>query len=305
MGNKLKLWIKAVRAPFFTATASSAVLGAVIAWHHTGSMNWGYFLLTILGAILLNTGTNLANDYFDHTSSLDEKNENLTPFSGGSRVIQDKLISPKKILYVGIIAFVLAGIIGLYLNFKVAGNVILIIGVIGVLLGYFYTAPPFRLGYIPLGEVVSGFCCGPLIVYGSYYVQAQSLSWRPFGAAVTIGILVSLILFINEFPDHDADKRVNKKTLIVVMGKEKAIKVYYLLLGLVYVVVVLGVILRNIPVFSLIVFITLPLVFKAIKVARSNYDKIQELIPANAATIGLHLIVAVLLIGSYILDRLI
>lgn len=303
--QRLKIWLKAIRAPFFTATVLSGILGSIIAWHESGSFNWGYFWLTMLGIVFLNTGTNLINDYFDHTSNLDETNKNPTQFSGGSRVIQNNLINPGKIFWVGVIAFALASIIGLYLNYKTSGNMILVIGIVGVFLGYFYTASPLRIGYTPLGEMVTGFCCGPLIIYGSYYVQTQNLSWRPLLASIPIGILVLLILFINEFQDCEADKAIGKRTLVVILGKRKAIKVYYALLGFVYLLVIGGVFTKIFPYFALITLITFPLCLKAIKVAKSNYDKIYELLPANAATIGLHLTIGLLLSGSYILERLV
>lgn len=305
MIQELKVWIKAIRAPFFTATLASGVLGAIIAWHDSGNFNWGYFCVTLLGVILLNAGTNLVNDYFDHTSNLDEINKNPTPFSGGSRVIQDNLLGPKQLLYGGIVSFALACVIGLYLNYRTPGNVLLIIGITGVFLGYFYTAHPLRLGYTPLGEAITGFGCGPLIVYGSYYVQAQSLSWKPFWASIPIGILVSLILFINEFPDYEADRAVRKKTLVVILGKRRAIKLYYLLLGGTYLFTCVGVLFKTFPVFALITLLTLPLAYKACKVAMKNFDRISELLPANAATIALHLTFGLLLAGGYILDNLV
>lgn len=303
--QRLKVWIKAIRAPFFTATLSSGILGAIIAWHDSGDFHWGYFFLTLSGVLLLNTGTNLINDYFDHTSHLDEINKHPTPFSGGSRVIQDKLLSPENVFYGGLLSFASAGIIGLYLNYRTSGNVILWIGITGIFLGYFYTAEPLRLGYTPLGEIITGLGCGPLIVYGSYYVQAQTLSWQPFLASIPIGILVGLILFINEFPDYEADKAVGKKTLVVILGKRRASKLYYLVLGGTYLLTCLGVLFKAFPLFALIALLTFPLAYKACKVAMKHFDKVFELLPANAATIALHLTFALLFATGYVLDNLV
>ena len=96
--NYLKIWSKALRAPFFTATIIPVALGSVVAWHDTDIFMWVRFIITMLGALLIHAGTNLANDYFDHLSGCDEANSTPTPFSGGSRVIQDGLIAPKKII---------------------------------------------------------------------------------------------------------------------------------------------------------------------------------------------------------------
>jgi len=302
--KNLGLWLKAIRAPFFTATVTSGIVGAVCAWHNTGNFNWVYFFLTLLGIVLLNTGTNLINDYFDHTSNLDEIIPNPTKFSGGSRVIQEKLINPKKIFLAGLFSFILASLIGLYLNWQLKGNVILIIGMIGVFLGYFYTAEPLRIGYTPLAEIVAGFCCGFLIIFGSYYVQAQILNFEVFWISIPMGLLVFLILLINEFLDYDADKVVNKKTLVVVLGKEKASSIYCFLLFFIYLIIIFGIIFKIFPFFALMTLITIPLAFRAIKIARKNCKKIQELLPANADTIRLHLFFGLLLSVGYLLDRL-
>ena len=306
MKNKILLCLKAVRAPFYTATLISGILGGILAWHDTNNFIWSYFLLTLLGIILMHTGINLSNDYFDHTSNLDEINATPTPFSGGSRVIQDKLIQPKKILLVFVISFVLAIIIGLYLNYKTQGNVILYIGIIGLFFGFFYTASPLRLGYYSLlGELIAGILCGPLIVLGTYYVQVQTLSWKPILASIPIGILVSLILYINEFPDYAADKKIGKKNIVILLGKQKAIKLFFIILGMVYLLIIAGVIIKIFSFFVLITFITFPIYLKIINIGGDNYNKINELLPVNAATIKLHLIIGSLISISYVLDRLI
>jgi len=301
---RLRLWLKAIRAPFFTATVTSGILGSVCAWRDTGSFNRFYFFLTVLGIIAVNAGTNLINDYFDHTSGLDEKNVNYNRFTGGSRVIQDGRLIPRKIFTAGIICFCLAVLIGLYLNRELDGNVILFIGIAGIFFGYFYTAEPLRIGYTPLGEMVTGLCCGPLIILGSYYVQAQVLSFPVFWISVPVGILVALILLINEFPDYYADRTVNKKTLVVLLGRKKAFGVYRFFFFLSYLMVIAGVLLGLIPVFTLSVLITLPLALKTVRMAGENCNEIIKLLPANEMTIKIHLFFGFLLIISYTVNRL-
>ena len=100
----------------------------------------------------MHAGTNLANDYFDYIAGCDEANPTPTPFSGGSRVIQNGQILPKKILYASLISFALGSAIGLYLNYVCGKNIILILGAIGVFLGFFYSARPFKIGYGGFGD---------------------------------------------------------------------------------------------------------------------------------------------------------
>ena len=302
--NKIKLWAKAVRAPFFTASVVSVILGAVIAWNITNEFHLLNFVLTTIGVILVHAGTNLINDYFDHRSNLDEINVNHTPFSGGSRVIQENEITPNAMLNAGLGAFIIAAIIGFYLNSITTGNVILYIGIIGFFIGYFYTAKPLKLGYTALGELITIIACGPLIVYGSYYVFAQSHAIQPLFASIPIGILVGLILYINEFQDQEADKEVGKKTLVVVLGKTKAIKLFYVFMIFNYLWVLFGIIINLLPLYTIVVLLTLPICFKAITVARENYNMIKELLPANASTIGLHLLFGILFSLGFVLDKI-
>lgn len=299
-----KVWLKAIRIPFFTATIIPIALGSIIAWHDTGSFVWFKFLLAMLGAVLIHMGTNLANDYFDHLEGCDEANLSPTPFSGGSRVIQDGLIPAKKILFVSLCSFIIGASIGLYLNYISGKNIILLLGIIGVFLGFFHNVKPLRIYYGGWGELAVGIGFGPLMVLGSYYVQAQRLPLQVFLISIPIGILIALVLFINEFPDYPADKIVGKKTLVVILGKRNAVVLYHILLVAVYLLIVTFVIFKFLPSISLIVLLTLPLAIKAFRVSKKNFDKIYELLPANASTIGLHSMIGVLLCIGIILDKI-
>ncbi|MFC1713883.1 1,4-dihydroxy-2-naphthoate octaprenyltransferase [Candidatus Poribacteria bacterium] len=303
--RQLLVWLGALRVKFFTATLVPILLGSVVAWHGTGGFNWGYFLLALLGGILIDAGLNLGNDYSDHTSGVDEMNIHHNPFSGGSRAIQDGLLSPAQILWASRICFSLGAAIGLYLDFVLPGHTLLIIGIVGVFLAYFYSAAPVRIGYTGLGELACGLGFGPVMVLGSYYVQTGRLAWQPLWASLPVGILIALVLYINEFPDYEADKRGNKRTLVVIMGKKKAMRLYPVLLLLSYALIIAGVAGRMLPPFALISFLTVPFAFRAIKVARKNFNKIIELLPANAATITIHLALGLLLSVGYLLDKVI
>src|SRR3989339_145725 len=144
--GRLKIWLKAIRAPFLTATIIPIALGAVISWAEVNIFHWGYFWLTLAGGMFIHIGVNLSNDYFDHLSRNDWNNQTPTPFSGGSRVIQNGAIKPYQILLAALISFALGSLIGLYFNHVLAGNVILYIGITGVFLGFFYTGFPLQIG---------------------------------------------------------------------------------------------------------------------------------------------------------------
>ncbi len=301
--TNFKAWLKACRLPFLTATLIPVLFGVVYAWHDTGSLKWSLFFLTFIGVAFIHIGTNLTNDYYDHKSGNDANNQAPTPFSGGSRVIQDGCITPKKILCAALTFFTLGVAIGLYLNSVRQGNIILFLGLAGCAFGFFYTADPIRIGYRGFGELVVGLGFGPIVITGAYYVQAQSLSGRVPLVSIPIAILIALVVYINEFPDYVADKSVNKQTLVVKLGKKKAIVGYYILLCATYVSVLLLMIVGYLPWACLVTFLTLPVVAKIVLVSSKNFDKIEELSPANAGTIGLHLLVGLLLCAGLVLDK--
>ncbi len=300
---RVNLWIKASRASFFSGSIIPVLLGSVLAWYDVSCFLWLNFWLTLIGTVLIHAGTNMANDYFDHIYGCDEANPNPTKFSGGSRMIQNGLIAPKKILYASLITLSIGICIGLYLNFVSGRNIILILGIIGIFLAIFYTANPFKIAYNTLGELAVGIAFGPLIVMGSYYVQAQNLSIREFLVSLPIGILIALILYINEFPDFEGDKKVGKRTLVVLLGKKNAIALYHFSLFFTYLVIILLIAFSFLPYICLIVLISLPISIKAFIVSKRNFDKIYELLPANAYTVKLHSFIGSLLCLGIILDK--
>lgn len=302
---RIKRWAAILRAPFFSASIAPVILGAAVAYHRQSEIHWGRLLLTLLGAMSVHAAANVINDYFDHRSGNDEVNRYPTAFSGGSRMIQNKIITSATGFFIALFLFAVTVAIGLYLNSITAGNTILYIGIIGILLAFFYSAAPLKLAYRGIGEfaIVSAF--GPLIVMGTYYVQVQSLDLIPLLVSIPAGILVGLILFINEFQDMSADGAVNKNTLVVkVKLKRKAFWIYALLLIFVYVWLIAFTLFGMFPVWTLLIIITIPMVYRAIRIVSNHYDQIEELLPANALTIGIHLLVSLLVAVGFILDAI-
>ncbi|MBN1348043.1 1,4-dihydroxy-2-naphthoate octaprenyltransferase [candidate division KSB1 bacterium] len=303
MRRKILLLLKELRAPFFTAVIVPTILGLAIAINHGLEINWVHFILTLFGVIFLHAGTNIANDYFDHKSGNDEaNNEYARPFTGGSRLIQNNELKPREVLSESLFFYVLGAAIGLYFIFTV-GIGILILGFAGVFIGYFYTAPPFRLVYHGLGELAVGVSCGILVTFGAYYVQAGHFSWEPVTAGIPIGFLIAAVLWINEFQDYHADKSVGKKHWVVRMGRQKAEKIYRVIMFAAYLVIVVASVAGWISIFALIGLVTLPITVKAIKIASREYDNPRQLVGANAATISTHFLTGLLLSLGYMLEH--
>jgi len=293
----------AMRAPFFTASIVPVLLGTAIAWGVAGVFHLGFFLLALVAGVCLQAGTNMANDYYDHLSTDDDINvEYVRPFTGGSRMIQKGLMRPKEVLIEAIILFVVGSLIGLYLVWT-RGLFILVLGLIGVFSGFFYTAPPFRLVNRGIGELVLGLNFGVLMVLGSFYVQSKTLSWEPVVAGLPVSFLIAAVVYINEFQDCAADKAVGKDHLVVRLGKEKAVHGYLVIMSLAYVSVILGAVTQVITPYSLLALVTLPLMIRSYRNVRISYDDSRKLTPSNAATIMIHLLVGLLLCLGYILEK--
>ncbi len=344
---RLKIWTRAVRAPFFTATIVPILLGAIIAWgnlFHAGlenSWNWGIFWLILIGGIFAHAGTNLANDYFDHTSMNDEINQFFTPFNGGSRIIQAGLIRPWKVLWAAVFSFTVTIAIGLYLNKYVTGayfgsSLLLWMGFIGVALGAFYTWNPFRLGYRGLGEFSIALGFGPIMVLGTHFVLTQPLihnnlslwQWqKPLLASIPVAILIMLVVWINQFQDLPADAKVGKKTWVVRLAGlhdnqvlyDKPFVVYIVFniisFGFIFVLALVGFFKPEYSTpFVLIALLPSFMVFKAVKWGKEwleqwnkpDADRKQlpyELLKVNVSTIGVHLFTGLLLVLAYWLGK--
>jgi 1,4-dihydroxy-2-naphthoate octaprenyltransferase len=277
------------------------LLGTLIAWQGVGAFHGGYFILTLIAAMSLHAGTNIANDYFDHRSGNDPVNvEFVSPFTGGSRLIQEGLLSPRGVLMESLLFFALGSAIGLYLAWA-RGPVILALGLIGLFSGFFYTAPPVYLAKWGVGEFFVGLNFGLLMTLGSYYVQARSLAWEPIIASLPVSLLIAAVLWINEFQDAPADHAVGKDTLVVRLGRRRAATGYLLLMAAVYLSITLSVLFRVTPPFVLLALLTAPLAFRAVNTARLYYHDRLRLAPANAATVMIHLFTGLLLSLGYLL----
>lgn len=285
------------RAPFLTATIVPILIGATwaVAQGNTSPFPWGLFALVLMGGIALHVAANTFNDYFDWTSGTDQANNDyFLPYSGGSRSLELGLISEKGLLRLAWASLAVAVVAGL-LVLAVRGPALLLFGIFGAFSAYFYTAPPLRLvSRKGLGEMLIGLNFGPMMVAGTSFALTGQLSWMDFFIGIPIGLLTTAILWINQFPDAEADARTGKNHLVVVLGKERARWGYLLLLVAAFGLLLVGVIPGLIPVGALLMFGSLPLAVWAMSILYRNYAD-RTLIRANAATIQLHAVAGILL----------
>ena len=249
----------------------------------------GYFLLSLIAAIFYHAGANVLNDYFDYLNGADNLNQaGISPFTGGSRMIQNKIMTPGETYILGVLFLTAGSIIGLYLAYE-RGVALLLIGAMGLFSGYYYTAPPVFFAGRGLGELLVGLNFGVLSVAGSYYVHAQDISLVAVFASLPLSFLIAAILYINEFPDYDADKAAGKNHLVVYIGMERARWGFLFIVAGAYISIIAGIISDLLPIAALFVIPAAIFGIKAVKGLFKNYKKTTELIPSIKATILCHL----------------
>jgi len=290
----LKIWFLETRPHFLILSVVLAFLGTSIAWYD-GYFHLGYALLAFIGLLLTHISVNTLNDYFDYRSGIDLATRR-TPFSGGSGILPAGHLKPGQVFWLGMTSFLLAVLIGVY--FVIArGWLLLPLLLIAAVCVLLYTPLILRLAW---PEWSPGVGLGFLPVLGAYFVQTTAYTWPAVVAAIPSGILVHNLLLLNEFPDTEADRKANRKTLPITMGKTKASIVYSVLTVLVYLWIIGGVIAGLMPVFSLIALLTLPLAIKAIQGAR-KHEEMTRLVPAMANNVLVVLLTQLLLGIGYVL----
>ncbi len=252
--TKFQTWVLAARPKTLPAAVAPVLIGTAMAFG-----DFGFHLLSALaamtGALLIQIGTNFANDYYDFKKGTDTK-ERLGPL----RVTQAGLVSPEAMKRATIIVFTLALLVGIYLVFR-GGWPIVIIGLASILFGVLYTGGPYPLGYNGLGEIFVVVFFGPVAVGGTYYVQTLTVSLPVSIAGLAPGLFSVAILAVNNLRDLDNDRAAGKKTLAARFGRNFALSEYNLsLLAACTIPLVLGFLFQGRPMAMLAAFTIIPAV---------------------------------------------
>lgn len=291
---KFGLYLLETRPQFLILSIVLGITGACIAWYD-GSFNIWEALLATFGLILTHMSVNSLNDYFDYKSGIDKVTV-ITPFSGGSGMIRAGRLTQREVLWVGIITLLLAVPVGIYFILT-KGWLLLPLLVVAAFCVVMYS-PLILKCHWP--EWSPGLGLGILPVLGMYFSQTGLYTWHALIASVPSGFLVHNLLLLNEFPDVEADKVNNRKTLPITLGKKGAAIFYTVVTLLVYIWVIGAVILKAMPVFTLLALLTLPIAIKAIRGA-FHYDEMDRLVPAMGANVIIVLLTQVLIGIGYIL----
>lgn len=253
-----KVWLKTARPFSLTAAVSPVLVGTAVA-AYDGTFNAVRFLAALLSGLFLQVGANFFNEHFDYRYGLDHAGS-----LGSSTVIFRHEMTAAQVLAGGIGSFAIAAVFGLLL-IVLSGPAIILFGLAGMIIAYFYSARPFKFAARGLGDILVYIAMGFLITWGAYYVQIQRWSWLAFAASVPVGLLVTAILNMNNVRDYQDDLAVQKLTLPVRFGQVFGRRFHaFLLLGS-YIAVTLFVLFRLLPLYSLAVWLTFPLAFSNVR----------------------------------------
>jgi 1,4-dihydroxy-2-naphthoate polyprenyltransferase len=291
-----KVWVKTGRPFTLTATLSPLLVGTAVAAYE-GIFRPLNFLLALLAGLLLQIGTNYFNEYFDYRYGLDSLDS-----LGASTVIFRGEMTARQVFGGGLACFVLAILLSFVLIYLV-GPAIILFGLVGMAIAYFYSARPFTLARRGLGDIMVYLAMGLLMTWGAYYVQIQHWSWLVFVASMPVGFLVTAILNMNNVRDYQEDRLVHKLTLPVRFGQTFGVWYHTCLLLGSYLAVVVFVVLRWLPAYSLIVWITFPLAFLNVRSVLTAIDR-KAFIMGIKRTSMLHLQFGVMLAVGLLLARL-
>lgn len=282
--NPLLRYFLATRPAFLSVTLVASLIGLAAAFADGVPINAPAALASLFFALVAHAGVNVLNDYYDALNGTDALNvDRLYPFTGGSRFIQNGVLSLRETAFFGAALFVVVMAAGLWLM-RVSGLGLFWVGALGLLTGWAYSAPPLKLNSRGLGEfgVLLGFL---LIIAGTDYVQRGGFSWYPLVVGVPFALLVTTLLYINQFPDRRADGAAGKCTVVVRLGAERAVYGYWLLVALAYGWLAAAVGLGLLPLIALIALAPAKFSFAAGRDLRSYAADSKRLAPAIQATI--------------------
>ena len=265
--SKLKEFFMCTRPHSYPASIAPVLFGATYALGYESKFSILKFILFLLACLLIQAATNLFNEYYDYKHGLDKVDS-----EGISGSIVKGNLSPKEVMVGALVLYALAFGFGLILTFMTSVYVLLV-GLVCMLAGYFYTGGKYPIAYSPFGEVVSGFFMGTIIIALSFYFQTGYVNADIIAVSLPLFIMIGAILLANNIRDLDNDKESGRRTYAILVGRNNAIKTMAISFIIVYLLNVLFIITKYTSWWNLLVFVTIPLAIKIIKGFSANNNK--------------------------------
>lgn len=295
----IKTTVQALRLPFVTASILPYTAGVLLAQTPFASTN---YLLGLGVVIFMHLSANLFNDYADSKSGADWNDITYYGVFGGSKLIQQGVLTEKHYLNAALLGVALAGCAALILSIRLHNISALWLFAIVVILAFGYSQKKVRFSYRKLGEPVIFAVFGPLLVMTGYFIQSRTFfSVNAFVLSLPFGFLITAVLFANEVPDYEADVLAEKYTGVCIIGPERAYLLYAALVVCAYVSLAMALMMKLIGPVSLISCIGIVLAVKAAIILQKNYQDKQVLVTSSKLTIALHTLVGVLIVLDIIL----
>jgi 1,4-dihydroxy-2-naphthoate octaprenyltransferase len=261
----MRIWLMASRVRTLPASVAPVLVGTALAGY-LGVFHPLRFLAALIGAVFIQVGTNLSNDYSDARRGADSEDR-----LGPVRVTAGGLVPPRRVLVATYVSFGVAVLAGVYL-IVVAGWQLLLVGAASILAGVLYTGGPRPYGYEGLGEVFVFLFFGIVAVAGSFFVQVRHLNWEAFALAVPVGLIAAAILVVNNIRDLETDRRAGKRTLAVRLGRERTRTLYAVIVYLASVLAPVTWWFGPLQAWMLLPWLTLPLAVDLVRTVRNRTD---------------------------------
>jgi 1,4-dihydroxy-2-naphthoate octaprenyltransferase len=288
----IRTWLRAIRLRFLLASVIAVSNGIALAFWKNKQIDLSDAILTFVGVICLHASIDLLNDYWDYKRGIDTATRR-TKFSGGTGVLPENLLKPGNVYSVGLIFLLIGTLIGMYFV-VIRGIMIALLLGFAILAVYFYSTSIVNLG---LGEAFVAIK-GTLIVVGSYYVQTWSIGVGVVFVGIIMGILSASVLFVNSFPDYQADRSRGRRTLVILLGRQRAVKIFPWIILCTYVLIIAGIFLGYLKIYSLASLLSAPFAVSAIKRISKSYQDVEKLVPVMGATVAYSRVTGVVLAAS-------
>ena len=265
--SKLKEFFMCTRPHSYPASIAPVLFGATYALGYESKFSILKFILFLLACLLIQAATNLFNEYYDYKYGLDKIDS-----EGISGSIVKGNLSPREVMVGALVLYALAFVLGLILTF-ITSFYVLLVGLVCMLAGYFYTGGKYPIAYSPFGEVVSGFFMGTIIISLSFYFQTGFVNTDIIVVSLPLFIMIGAILLANNIRDLDNDKESGRRTYAILVGRNYAIKTMAISFIVVYLLNILFIVTKYASWWNLLVFVTIPLAIKIIKGFSTNNHK--------------------------------